>query len=402
MYGLVLEGGGARGSYHIGAYKAIVEEGLEVGGITGTSIGAINGAMIVQGDFEKALELWEDISYSMVIDANDEEIERLRRKKLDREDLRLLSDRLKSIISDRGFDITPLKELLNSCIDEERIRASSMDFGLVTVNLSELKHIEIFKEEIPKGEMKDYLLASAYLPAFKTEKLKGRRFIDGAFYDNLPFTMLRNKGYKDLILVRTFARGLTRKINPEMNAIVISPSDNIGQTFEFEQETAKRNIELGYYDALKAIRGLKGRKYYIEPIGEDYSFNLLTSLSPEQYQALNEIIRPHSMPDLRRLLEHVVPRLGGQMGLGKSFTYEDFIIGLLEKKAEYLDINKFQIYTFNELLGLIKEYPYTIDNIHDNHRRLGKIIDKVELGTVFNKEENILNVANIILCDEKI
>ena len=47
MYGLVLEGGGARGAYHIGVYKAILEEGIEIGGITGTSIGALNGAMIV-------------------------------------------------------------------------------------------------------------------------------------------------------------------------------------------------------------------------------------------------------------------------------------------------------------------------------------------------------------------
>ena len=48
MIGLVLEGGGARGSYHIGAYRAIMEEGIEINGITGTSIGALNGAMIVR------------------------------------------------------------------------------------------------------------------------------------------------------------------------------------------------------------------------------------------------------------------------------------------------------------------------------------------------------------------
>ena len=60
MYGLVLEGGGARGAYHIGVYKAILEEGIEIGGITGTSIGALNGAMIVQGDYEICYELWQN------------------------------------------------------------------------------------------------------------------------------------------------------------------------------------------------------------------------------------------------------------------------------------------------------------------------------------------------------
>ncbi len=43
MIGLVLEGGGAKGSYHVGAYKAILDEGIEIQGVTGTSAGALNG-----------------------------------------------------------------------------------------------------------------------------------------------------------------------------------------------------------------------------------------------------------------------------------------------------------------------------------------------------------------------
>ncbi len=79
MYGLVLEGGGAKGAYHIGAYKAIMEEGIEIKGIAGTSVGALNGgAMIVQGDFEKAYEIWHNISYSKVINASEEELKRIK------------------------------------------------------------------------------------------------------------------------------------------------------------------------------------------------------------------------------------------------------------------------------------------------------------------------------------
>ena len=51
MIGLALEGGGARGAFHMGVVKAFLEEGYEIGGITGTSIGALNGAIIVQGSF---------------------------------------------------------------------------------------------------------------------------------------------------------------------------------------------------------------------------------------------------------------------------------------------------------------------------------------------------------------
>ncbi|MFA7532840.1 MAG: patatin-like phospholipase family protein [Tissierellaceae bacterium] len=206
MYGLVLEGGGAKGSYHIGVYKALMEEGIDIGGVVGTSIGALNGAMIVQGDYDKCYELWSRISYSMVIDVDDREIEKLMELRPIRENFPFIKEKIKSFIGDKGFDITPLKALLEEYIDEEKIRSSHMEFGIVTINLSEFKPLYIFLEDIPEGELTHYLLASAYLPFFKSERIRGKRYLDGGFYDNLPYRMLLNKGYKDLILIRTMPR----------------------------------------------------------------------------------------------------------------------------------------------------------------------------------------------------
>jgi NTE family protein len=399
MYGLVLEGGGAKGSYHIGAYKAILEEGLEVKGIAGTSIGALNGAMIVQGDYEKCCELWQDLKYSMVIDANDEEIHRIRQVKLDREDLRLLSDKIRAVIKDRGFDITPFKDLLNNYIDEDRIRNSTMDFAIVTVNLTDLKPIKIFKEDIPYGEMKNYLLASAYLPAFKKEKIKGIRYLDGGFYDNLPYRLLQSRGYKDLIIVRTHARGITRKIDPKLNAIIISPSDDIGESFVFEHESARRNIELGYYDGLKAIRGLKGIKYYINPKGEEYFFELLKNINEDQIAKIRQYLKIPNIPDKRTLFENIIPKAASFMGLRRNYDYEDFALALLERKAEAFELNRFQIYDYEELLDKVKCTPKKQQHSHSEQRRLSRIIEKVDLSAIFNKEEIILKLADIILCD---
>ena len=55
-------------------------------------------------------------------------------------------------------------------------------------------------------------MASAYLPVFKKEKIDGKRFIDGAIYNNLPVNLLIDKGYKDLILVRTNGIGYVRNL----------------------------------------------------------------------------------------------------------------------------------------------------------------------------------------------
>ena len=62
-YSLVLEGGGAKGAYQIGAYMALKEKGFEFDHVVGTSIGAINGAVIAQGDVEKGIYFCPTIQF---------------------------------------------------------------------------------------------------------------------------------------------------------------------------------------------------------------------------------------------------------------------------------------------------------------------------------------------------
>ena len=66
-YGLVLDGGGARGAYQIGAWKALKEAGVRINAVAGTSVGALNGALICMDDPEKAEQIWKNISFSQVI-----------------------------------------------------------------------------------------------------------------------------------------------------------------------------------------------------------------------------------------------------------------------------------------------------------------------------------------------
>ena len=80
-YGLVLEGGGAKGAYQIGAWKALREEGVKIKGISGVSVGALNGALICMDDFERAEEIWKNIEYSHVMAVSNDTIEALKRKR---------------------------------------------------------------------------------------------------------------------------------------------------------------------------------------------------------------------------------------------------------------------------------------------------------------------------------
>ncbi|HLR34285.1 MAG TPA: patatin-like phospholipase family protein [Tissierellales bacterium] len=395
MQGLVLEGGGAKGAYHIGAYKAIKEMNIEINGIAGTSVGALNGAMIIQNDFEKAYDLWNNVSYSTVIDAEDEEIEKFKKRKFNVEDMKKWKKKAKTVFGEKGFDITPLKDLLKEVIDEEKIRNSDKDFGMVTVSLTDLEPLEIYIEDIPKGMLKEYLLASSYLPVFKTEKLDGKVFLDGGVYNNLPIDMLAKKGYKDIIAVKTSGMGRIRKSEyNDLNLTFISPNEDLGKTLEFEKEIARRDLKLGYYDGLKALKGLRGYKYYIEGKNdEEYFINKFLALGEEKILQIGNIFGIEGIPYRRLLFEHIVPKVSSIVGTGKESDYEDIVISFLEFLGEKYEVEQFKVYNYDEFLNIIKENHIKREKEEDLWR---KLVNKVELLSMFNKEEIIKNIGDIM------
>lgn len=78
-YGIVLEGGGARGAYQIGVWKALREAGMKIKGVAGTSVGALNGALICMDDLGKAEEIWGNMNYSTVFNVDDSMIGKLKK-----------------------------------------------------------------------------------------------------------------------------------------------------------------------------------------------------------------------------------------------------------------------------------------------------------------------------------
>lgn len=396
MYGLVLEGGGAKGAYHIGAYKAIKDMNIEIGGVAGTSVGALNGAAIAQDDFEKAYELWYNMCYSKVMNADDIEMKKLKKGKLTKEDIKSLSERIKGVINEKGIDVTPLKDLLFELVDEDKIRNSGKDFGIVTVSLTDLKPLELYIEDIPEGKLVEYLLASAYFPAFKKEKINGKMYIDGGIYNNLPINLLSNKGYKDIIAIRTHGPGrLKKNDNSGLNIIYISPNDDLGKTLDFDGEVARKNLKLGYYDGLKALKGLKGYKYYIESKkDEDYFIDIFLNTEENKIIEIGEILGIGDIPYRRALFEHIIPRISDVLGLKKENTYEEIAISFLEELAIIYNIERFKVYHYDDFLNIVKKEHRNIELEEKNI--FHKIVNKVDFLSVFNREDIIKKVADII------
>ena len=103
-YGLVFDGGGARGAYQIGAWRALSEAGVKISAVAGTSVGALNGALVCMGDLEKAEHIWKEMAFSRVMDVDEELMEQF----FDGEaSIREILKGLWKKLADGGIDITP-------------------------------------------------------------------------------------------------------------------------------------------------------------------------------------------------------------------------------------------------------------------------------------------------------
>ncbi|WP_312640852.1 patatin-like phospholipase family protein [Hydrogenoanaerobacterium sp.] len=256
---LVLAGGGSRGSYELGVWQALREMDITIDIVTGTSIGAINGSLIAQGDYETAVALWDKIETSHVFDVQVDEQQSVRQKVV-----QTYRAFVRNFIKSGGTDSNPLKETLSAYFDEDRIRSSPIDFGVVTMEMDSRKSHELFKNEMPKGKMIDYILASASIyPAIKPYVIDGVRYVDGAYYDNLPVKMALARGATSIIAVDLEAFGVVKKEELRLARQVkyIRSYWDLGPTLVFDRTTMRRNIRLGYLDALKAYGAYDGHAF---------------------------------------------------------------------------------------------------------------------------------------------
>jgi NTE family protein len=393
MYGLVLEGGGAKGAYHIGALKALKELNIEIEAVAGTSVGAMNGAMFVQNKLDLAYDYWYNISTSKVLDIEDKYLSELLSLSINQNNISYFIKKAKEVLQNRGLDNSFLKEVLKNNIDEEKLRNSEIDFAIVTLSLSDLKPLELFIDEIPQGKVIDYIMASSYLPAFKMQRIDGKILIDGGFYDNLPLNTLLNKGYKKIIAIRTYGLGnIEKKVDDNKELIFINPSQELGRMLNFDQENSRKNIKMGYYDTMKYFKNLTGNKYYLN-INKDESFfiNYLLNLDEEIIKRLLKQLSLAEEPYLRSFFENLIPKLVNLLEIDYKSNYTIIVIRLLEEIAAYLKIDRYKIYDFEELLKIVREnYQKKGKNLT---RKLPAFIKTSSLLPKQLKEDLILEIA---------
>ena len=345
-YGLVLEGGGAKGSFQIGAWRALREAGIKIKGVSGVSVGALNGALICMDDPEKAEDIWHNINYSAVMDFN-----------MNTGSILETAEEIKKLIKDRGVDITPLKKLLHETVDEEKIRNSHCELFATTFSVSDMKLLNIDVKSASEGKMEEILLASAFFPVFKTEKLSGKLYTDGGGFNNVPLDVLVDRGYQDVIVVRIYGPGYDRekkvKIPEGTNIYHIAPREELGGVLEFDKKRSRKNMALGYLEASRLLYGLDGRRYYIyAPYEEPYYFDRMMSELELLKIYLESVLDEEALAYLdgyRFYTENVFPELARELKLKPDWDYKDMYLAILEELAVTFKISRYRVYKADEI-----------------------------------------------------
>jgi NTE family protein len=206
---LLLQGGGALGSYQAGVYQALAEANLHPDWVAGISIGAVNAALIAgnppEKRVEKLREFWEAVStpplgvpHLASIDITDDTIHRAINQTRALGIMmfgaphffkpRLLSPLFwPSPNADQlsFYDVAPLRATLERLVDFDRLNAGAMRFSVGAVNVKTANFVYFDSTTHRIGPA--HIIASGSLPpGFPATEIDGEYYWDGGLVSNTP------------------------------------------------------------------------------------------------------------------------------------------------------------------------------------------------------------------------
>lgn len=197
---LVFQGGGALGAYQIGVYQALQESGVEPDWVIGTSIGAINAALIAGSPpgerLDKLGEFWRRVEHGQIFDGPLANLFSPMRTMgaimsgipsfFSPNPLAFMSQMMPLGSEDAGYySVEPLRQTLSELVDFDRINsgATRLTVGAANVQTSEMCYFDTNKEAL---DVRHVLASGALPPAFPAVRIDGELYWDGGIVSNTP------------------------------------------------------------------------------------------------------------------------------------------------------------------------------------------------------------------------
>ena len=197
---LVLQGGGALGAYQIGVYQALEEAGIEPDWVIGTSIGAINAALIAgsaPGErLDKLREFWRRVEHGQIFDGPMASLfSPLRTMSaimsgipafFSPNPLAFMGQQVQLGSENAGYySVDPLRQTLSELVDFELVNSgpTRLTVGAANVQTSEMRYFDSSKTPL---DVRHVLASGALPPAFPAIRIDGELYWDGGIVSNTP------------------------------------------------------------------------------------------------------------------------------------------------------------------------------------------------------------------------
>lgn len=368
MLAIVLSGGGAKGAYQAGVWKALRSLKIKYNIVTGTSIGAINGMMMAQNSYYKCLNLWKNISFEQLYD-----------------DFKYTSDKKEIIknyidkVIDGGIDTKKIEKIISDNYKPSRLYNSKISFGVTSFNLSDRKVFYATTKNTRPSILKKYVLASATcFPVFKPTKIGVETHIDGGYSDYIPINLAVELGADEIIAVDLGAIGIKKRIKyQDVKITYIKPRKKLDPFFMFEKNAARRMINYGFNDTMKMFGKLDGNIYTFKKgsidIINSYK-NKIIALSSE-YDDVSK-----KLNNLYEIIEDCLEIL--EVPADKIYTTKtiDLEIFKILNNVESINFEEFGLEEIKKILDKKSVIKYFYANL----KKRGKI-NKI-LSNIFSKE----------------
>ncbi len=258
-WALTLAGGGAKGAYQFGVWKALREMQLEKNlvAVSGSSVGALNAALISLNEFDDANTIWTSIMPKQFLDINFDTI------------IGPLDTLVKRTLTNGLCSRDGLISIIDNYLNLKELAAARIP-AYICVSHYPSECIECLNEEpepeyislseVDAHDAKQLLLASSAMPyVYPPELIHNKVYRDGGLSDNVPVLPMTTVGADKLIVVKLEPDD---KVNTDLystfsEVVEIVPSREIGDlldgTLEFTSRNADFRILLGYYDTLRTF-----------------------------------------------------------------------------------------------------------------------------------------------------
>lgn len=276
--GLVLAGGGGKGAYELGVWKALDELKLTkyITVFSGTSIGAFNSVLFAMNDMKKADELWEEVTMDKLVPISKSElIKRGIGLYIGGKNLQLAKKFLNYKLEHGAIANDGAIEVVEKYLDFNKIKENNKICYAACTKLSDFsaKYFKIndFDEETGKK----IVLASASLPLiYDCTEVLGEKYIDGGIADNIPIHPVYGENCNIIIVVLLSKEAqVDRTLYPNSKLIVISPENldenTITGILNLNTDAKRIRIIEGYNDTINKLEPIKELFEYISKEEEE-------------------------------------------------------------------------------------------------------------------------------------